>query len=340
VLLNPEFDSATGWATTGGWSITGGQAVNSGTNGNLQQGGKLTVGNYYIVTLEIVACSNFDDLRIRFGAASVYSLSSIGITTTGTHQIAFQAQSTFFLIQTINSATATIEFAGCEEYTPTAAELWTVEGIGNTTQLFAYSTTWYDQSGSGNDATQATAAAQPKLITLGVTELENGKPALSFDGTDDYFDISTNPISVLNNFMASVVAKPNQSSNEYGVTLSQTTERVYVPRMASGSLFIGYDDSQSKLSDGAFSASQQLITLSVDASTASGFKNGAAFSVTPTATAETAAVVETSLVPQIGALGGNDTWNGNFQEVIVYPSDQSANRTGIEGNINDHYGIY
>jgi len=30
----------------------------------------------------------------------------------------------------------------------------------------------------------------------------------------------------------------------------------------------------------------------------------------------------------------------NAQEVIIYPSDQSANRIGIETNINDHYGIY
>ena len=191
-----------------------------------------------------------------------------------------------------------------------------------------------------NDSTQPTSTAQPKLITAGVTELENGKPAMVFDGVNDYFDISTNPITVLDNLMVSIVAKPNQSSNEYGVTLSESTERVYVPRMASGNLYIGYDDSQSKLSDGAFSASQQLVTLSVDSTTASGFQNGAAFSVTPTATAETAAVVETSLVPQIGALGGSATWNGTFQEVIIYPSDQSANRTIIETNINAHYCIW
>ena len=41
-------------------------------------------------------------------------------------------------------------------------------------------------------------------------------------------------------------------------------------------------------------------------------------------------------------IGGisNAFFNGFIQEVIVYASDQSANRTGIESNINTHYSIY
>ena len=47
-------------------------------------------------------------------------------------------------------------------------------------------TTWYDQSGNGNDAEQTTAANQPKIYdsVSGVIE-ENGKPAVEFDGSDD-----------------------------------------------------------------------------------------------------------------------------------------------------------
>ena len=32
--------------------------------------------------------------------------------------------------------------------------------------------------------------------------------------------------------------------------------------------------------------------------------------------------------------------NGVVQEIIVYPSDQSANRTAFEANINNQYDIY
>ena len=31
---------------------------------------------------------------------------------------------------------------------------------------------------------------------------------------------------------------------------------------------------------------------------------------------------------------------GNMQEFILYNTDQSSNRTGIETNINDFYNIY
>jgi trimeric autotransporter adhesin len=45
-------------------------------------------------------------------------------------------------------------------------------------------TTWYDQSGNGRHATQATAANQPLIVINGVVETQNGRPALFFDGAD------------------------------------------------------------------------------------------------------------------------------------------------------------
>jgi hypothetical protein len=38
-------------------------------------------------------------------------------------------------------------------------------------------------------------------------------------------------------------------------------------------------------------------------------------------------------------LATHDT-EGYISELIIYDSDQSANRSGIETNINDHYNIY
>jgi hypothetical protein len=33
-------------------------------------------------------------------------------------------------------------------------------------------------------------------------------------------------------------------------------------------------------------------------------------------------------------------FTGKLQEMIFFNTDQSANRTGIENNINDHFDIY
>jgi hypothetical protein len=46
--------------------------------------------------------------------------------------------------------------------------------------------TWYDQSGNGKDATQATAGSQPKIVNAG-SLLTAG---VTFDGSDDHFDFT------------------------------------------------------------------------------------------------------------------------------------------------------
>jgi type IV pilus assembly protein PilA len=54
-----------------------------------------------------------------------------------------------------------------------------ITGVPNGTAIGA---TWADNSGTDNDATQATAANQPRYQT----NIINGKPVVRFDGTDDY----------------------------------------------------------------------------------------------------------------------------------------------------------
>lgn len=51
--------------------------------------------------------------------------------------------------------------------------------------------TWYDQGGSGRHLSQATAAAQPRIVNAGVVDAVNGKPSVVFDGTDDHMISAT-----------------------------------------------------------------------------------------------------------------------------------------------------
>lgn len=46
----------------------------------------------------------------------------------------------------------------------------------------AYVTRWYDQSGNGRDASQATTANQPRILNAGVIEKQNGVPSIYFSG--------------------------------------------------------------------------------------------------------------------------------------------------------------
>jgi prepilin-type N-terminal cleavage/methylation domain-containing protein len=59
--------------------------------------------------------------------------------------------------------------------------LQTFVGAGN-----GYITTWYDQSGNGNNATQGTPARQPQIVTSGSIITSDGEYAILFDGVDDH----------------------------------------------------------------------------------------------------------------------------------------------------------
>ena len=61
-------------------------------------------------------------------------------------------------------------------------EFWVKAGTGATSSL------WQDQSGNGNNATQATAADQPAVTANQI----NFNPALVFNGTSDYMNIASN----------------------------------------------------------------------------------------------------------------------------------------------------
>ena len=69
------------------------------------------------------------------------------------------------------------------------------------------------------------------------------------------------------------------------------------------------------------------------------FKNG-----TPhagTLTADTVMDIGTTAKATIGSkANGANPYDGQINEIIVYASDQSANRAGIETNINAAYSIY
>jgi hypothetical protein len=54
----------------------------------------------------------------------------------------------------------------------------------------AYITKWYDQSGNGNDAIQATAANQPRIVNAGAVDVDaSGRPTCVFDGSNDVLSI-------------------------------------------------------------------------------------------------------------------------------------------------------
>jgi len=57
-------------------------------------------------------------------------------------------------------------------------------------------TAWYDQSGNGRNAIQATAANQPRIVNAGVLDTNNGKTATSFQNTAQEFTYTAGTMTI------------------------------------------------------------------------------------------------------------------------------------------------
>ena len=71
----------------------------------------------------------------------------------------------------------------------------------------AYVVTWYDQSGNGNHASQATIANQPVFIKSGLLLTENGNPTIEFTGVHSSINLTLASLVSLTNGSLLGVAK-------------------------------------------------------------------------------------------------------------------------------------
>jgi hypothetical protein len=217
-----------------------------------------------------------------------------------------------------------------------AAEAWVAngkDGYYNQTSESAYATTWYDQSGSGNNATQATAASQPLLIRAGVTNTDNGKAALSFDGVDDHLETTYDNA---NDYTAFWVQSPVDGALGQAAGRGDGIDR-HAFGWDAGNYPIHYRGGATDI-QGAAGVRQYLGTVLSQPASADCriYRDGVLGTTSSTIGTETLAdMVIGAELSSVSYYGQSD-----IQELIVYPSDQSANRIGIETNINDHYGIY
>ena len=189
--------------------------------------------------------------------------------------------------------------------------------------------TWYDQSGNSNDATQA--VYPPKIVAGGVLVTEGGKAALDFDGINDYLILPS--VSALE---MSIFGTANIAGNDRGRYLSNDASEAYVfvgnsypfyakmPGVSAvGGTNLSYNDKNSLFT---FIKTTSNFNFYIDG-VVDIAQTGSYYSLT----INTFMSISTTTI---------QATKGVCQELIFYPSDQSANRTGIESNINTYYSIY
>lgn len=196
---------------------------------------------------------------------------------------------------------------------------------------------WYDQSGNGNDVTQPAIGSSPNIqTTSGNLQRVDGRVALRFDGINDAFPFDSTGLDIGNLSSFSVMKFTTTSGTGMGLAISGTAsdKRWYAPYRVTTNFSYGYENSPTAVNTPA-NTSNNLHTMIAGATQGEmeAFLNGTSVGTKALATGIDAGSTG------IGNQSDNYHMNGFIQEVVVYSSDQSERREGIERNISNHYDL-
>jgi len=249
------------------------------------------------------------------GAAAAYSLRKLSFTYSGAAIVVRRSS---------DNTTQAIGFVNNE------LDTTSLESFCSGTDGFV--TTWYDQSGNGNDAVNATAAEQPQIVSSGTAYSVNSKPAISGNGSKQ-LGISTE-LNISTDFFIATTLQYDAHTMVLGSNID-TANFLYSSSLTQyrariDNLNVFFNATALALNT-QYNSNVFRVGNDVDHS-----RNGTLNGVISGAVGR---------VFKINALMNGYTatsyaMSGYAQEIIIWDSNQSTNRTGIETNINDFYSIY
>jgi hypothetical protein len=269
-------------------------------------------------------------------AAAAYSLRKLRTAYTGN------------CIEVRRSSDNTLQNIGFVNNVLDIASLLSFVGAGN-----GFVRTWYDQSLSANNAIQTDNARQPQIVSSGNILTYNGNPNILFNGTNNVLLASAFFNSVGYGNVFAIHKQSSQVTNQRWV-IGDVTENINAVRVnlgyridlgntgiVIGGRRIGTDPFQA-VGNQLWSGDEFLTTSfwkwqeALLESYINGASNGSRVF-------QTAGI--TNITTANSAIGSNPAqtnffFNGTMKEIVIYTSDQSANRTPIESNINSFYNIY
>jgi hypothetical protein len=198
---------------------------------------------------------------------------------------------------------------------------------------------WYNQADTGRTASQSTSTAQPRIINSGSIDYQNNKVTGVYDG-NDFFNLSSAIIPSDSIYAAFTLAKRNTSTSSYVIFGNNSSNALTISYLNSSSRWY-FQKSTAYLESTSSDATTNRILMSGISGTGSDFKlykNGSEIST------NNLKLTITNSINRLGrynsSTSSNTTHTGNIQEIIIYTSNQSSNRTGIERMLNRFYAIY
>ncbi len=226
-----------------------------------------------------------------------------------------------------------------------------------------YIATWYDQSGLSNHATQATAANQPLIVSAGVINLQNSRPAIAFSGSPQSLQsayVQTSVVQMTINAVfqtsnaanGSIIWNSRGSGAGHSVSLSvgskpsQSFWGSTYPAVYSDSNGIiqgvgsttSYTGANSAIFTGSWAAASGVTTAPTQFTL---YANGNLQTTTSNSVGS-----ETSPLSGLGGsvIGYSQAWGdycyGNLSELIVFASTLgTSDRQALEHNQEGFFGI-
>jgi hypothetical protein len=208
-------------------------------------------------------------------------------------------------------------------------------GINNFYNIYSVSkdgfvTTWYDQSGSNNNAVQPTASSQPQIVSSGNTIFENGRVAVKFDGVDDeIFSTSISGSSTQTTFFVMNYRNDVDAMSMYDLYSNNSSRYSYYVA-SSVSPATGVYGTPSLYVNGTLTP----VTTRLQAYNA--LSNNKGQILRADVNANTSAWVDIGF----GFWFASYAYSGTLQEWIIYQSNQTSKRKLLESEINKYYNIY
>lgn len=194
---------------------------------------------------------------------------------------------------------------------------------------------WFDQSGNNNHAYQTTAGSQPLIYSGGSVLLENGKPCMTLDGSNDWLNVSGFGANNANTSFF-VLKRLTTNTGAFGLTHLTTS---YMP----ASPYIQFDNSVYMISyrqvyaATPYNSTSQVLLTGIDpyVNNVNIYANGSLL------ISQALSFVQTRDI-NFSNIGRRRDIYGHqaMQELIYYTSDKTADRAAIETNINSYYSIY
>ena len=198
-----------------------------------------------------------------------------------------------------------------------------------------YVVTWYDQSGNANDLTQLTLFEQPQIVSSGLTFIQNGKPCIIFDGSNDNMQMTASVIVTATS--ASIVARQINISGVRPLVGSSTANQISIAGSfglgIAASAFFNTFSPSNNTNQGLFTVYRNGLANPNNLSSA--YRDGVQLTQT-----NNLLTTQTGTYTALAGASGANRFLGKVQEVIIWNGYKVSKNDVIQNNTNEYYNIY